>query len=112
MKNIYKALLKTLQNPAASSCSDEQLLRVLKNYDKSTNGHLFVEQLQEGSLFKINGERIFKKGPKVRKRFKCQEVSTRKWYLFSAVYEVLKVNDVWERMMNDEWWTMNEMQNL
>jgi len=92
-KNIFPAdikstLIKSLKNPAASSCSDEQLLRVLKNYDLKKNGHCFVEQIGDGGLFKINGERIFKRGPKVRKRFKCQEISTRKWYLFSAVYEV------------------------
>jgi SprT protein len=92
-KNIFPAdikstLIKSLKNPAASSCSDEQLLRVLKNYDQNKNGHCFVEQIGDGGLFKINGERVFKRGPKVRKRFKCQEVSTRKWYLFSAVYEV------------------------
>jgi SprT protein len=86
--DIEKALLQTLQNPAASSCGDEKLLRVLHNYDeKKQNVHL-VEQLAAGSLFKIKGNRIFKKGEQVRKRYKCVEIKTGKMYLFSPVYEV------------------------
>ena len=86
--DIEKALMHTLQNPAASSCGDEKLLRVLHNYDEKKEGIHLVEQLQEGTLFSIKGGRIFKKGEKIRKRFKCVEVKTGKFYLFSAVYEV------------------------
>ena len=85
--DVEASLSKTLKNPAASSCADENLLRVLKNYDKKKDGHFFVEQLSAGAFFKIKGDRVFKKGEKIRKRFKCQEVATGKWYLFSGVYE-------------------------
>ena len=47
-----------------------------------------VEELAENKVFKIKGDRIFRKGLKIRKRYKCQEVATGKWYLFSGVYEV------------------------
>ncbi len=86
--DIEKALLRTLQNPAASSCGDEKLLRVLHQYDEKKEGVNLVEQLTEGALFSIKGGRIFKKGEKIRKRFKCIEVKTGKYYLFSPVYEV------------------------
>jgi SprT protein len=86
--DIEKALLQTLQNPAASSCGDEKLLRVLHNYDEKKQGVHLIEQLADGSLFKIKGNRIFKKGEQVRKRYKCVEVKTGKMYLFSPVYEV------------------------
>jgi hypothetical protein len=86
--DIEKALLGTLHNPAASSCGDEKLLRVLHHYDEKKDGIHLVEQLPEGSLFSIKGGRIFKKGEKIRKRFKCVEIKTGKLYLFSAVYEV------------------------
>lgn len=91
--DIEKALLNTLHNPAASSCGDEKLLRVLHQYDEKANGLYLVEQLPGGSLFAIKGGRIFKKGEKIRKRFKCVEVKTGKFYLFSAVYEVTVVSD-------------------
>lgn len=86
--DIKKALMQTLQNPAASSCGDEKLLRVLHQYDEKKDGIHLVEQLPEGSLFEIKGGRIFKKGEKIRKRYKCIEVKTGRFYLFSAVYEV------------------------
>jgi SprT protein len=86
--DVEKALLLTLQNPAASSCGDEKLLRVLHQYDIKKEGVHLVEQLPEGSLFKINRGRVFKKGEQVRKRFKCLEVKTGKLYLFSPVFEV------------------------
>ncbi len=91
--DIENTLMKTLKNPAASSCGDEQLLRVLRNYDPKKEGHFLVEQLHEGALFKIKGGRIFKKGPKMRTRFKCVEIATKKMYLFSAVYEVEAIGD-------------------
>lgn len=90
--DVEKTLLRTLQNPAASSCADEKLLRVLYNYDERREGALLVEQLTEGALFVIKGNRIFRRGEKVRKRYKCTEVKTGKVYLFSPVYEVEKVN--------------------
>jgi len=37
-------------------------------------------------------ERVFKKGEKLRKRFKCTEVKTGRVYLFSPVYEVEIMN--------------------
>ena len=90
--DIEKALLHTLQNPAASSCGDEKLLRVLHKYDEKATGVHLVEQLAEGAMFVIKGGRIFKKGEKIRKRFKCVEVKTGKLYLFSGMYEVQVVS--------------------
>lgn len=89
--DIAATLSRSLQNPAASSCADEKLLRVLKNYDPVKEGQFLLEQLPEGALFEIKGKRIFRRGEKIRKRIKCQEVATGKWYLFSPVYEVMEV---------------------
>ncbi len=58
---LEQVLLTSLRDPAASSCGDEKLLRELKNYDAKQNGQLFVEQLPTGTLFKIKGDRIFRK---------------------------------------------------
>ena len=86
--NIKHALLQSLQNPAASSCADDVLLRVLKTYDKRRDNFVFVETVLEGQLFKTHDGKVFKKGEKLRKRFKCIEVATKRLYLFSPVYEV------------------------
>ena len=47
-----------------------------------------VEEIPLNGLFKIDDGKIFKKGEKQRKRFKCEEIRTGKIYLFSPVYEV------------------------
>ena len=90
--DINYALLQSLQNPAASSCADEVLLRVLKTYDKKKDNFVFVENLLEGQLFKTHDGKVFKKGEKMRKRFKCIEVATKRLYLFSPVYEVVPLS--------------------
>jgi SprT protein len=87
-KDIEKTLMKTLQNPAASSCADDALLRVLHQYDKKAAGILLLEALPQGNLFKIKGGRIFRKEEKIRKRIKCVEIKTGKVYLFSPVHEI------------------------
>ncbi len=86
--DIEKELLTSLKNPAASSCAEDDLIRVLRKYDVNTNGYKLVEEIQPNGLFKLDDGKIFKKGEKQRKRFKCEEVGTGKIYLFSPVYEV------------------------
>ncbi len=91
--DIKAALIRSINNPAASSCADDVLLRVLKGYDERSSHLKMVEELPENSLFKTTDGRIFKRGEKIRKRFKCVEVKTKKLYLFSPVYEVEEVDD-------------------
>jgi hypothetical protein len=83
----------SINNPAASSCAEDGLMRVLKKYDLNGSTHKLLEELPASSLFSIEDGRIFKKGVKLRKRFKCIEVRTGKEYLFSPVYEVVMVSD-------------------
>ena len=66
--DVHKALLKTLQNPAASSCADTPLLRILHHYDEKKAGVVLIENLPAGSQFKIKGGRVFQKMEKVRKQ--------------------------------------------
>jgi SprT protein len=86
-EDIRHALLQSLHNPAASSCADDLLLRTLKKYDLKSAHLIFVEDIPEGALFKTHDGRVFLKGEKLRKRFRCVEVKTKRVYLFSPVYE-------------------------
>jgi hypothetical protein len=83
---VFAALRKYMQNPAASSCTDVQLLRTLKLHDENSST-VFLEYLPQNSLFLYNS-RVFKKGEKMRKRFKCAELSTGHMYLFNPLVEV------------------------
>lgn len=90
--DIKNALLQSLHNPAASSCADELLLKTLKGYDEKQSHLVFVEEIPAGALFKTHDGKIFRKGEKMRKRFRCEEVRTKRIYLFSPVYEAEVVN--------------------
>ena len=90
-EDIKRSLLDSLHDPAASSCSDENLLRVLKRYDENQTHLVFVEQIPEGSLFKTHDGKVFRKGEKIRKRYKCEEIKTKKIYLFSPIYEAMQL---------------------
>jgi hypothetical protein len=81
-------LKRSLNNPAASSCAEESLMRVLKKYDTPKAGSFLLEQLQQGESFKIADGRVFVKGEKLRKRYKCLEQRSGALYLFSPIYEV------------------------
>jgi SprT protein len=87
-EDIKKALMTSLHDLPASSCADDNLMRVLKRYDNTSPDVVMVEQIPEGNLFALDDGRIFKRGKKLRKRYECVEVKTRRLYLFSPVYEV------------------------
>ena len=89
--DIADELQVILHNPGASSCAEESLLRVLRNYDQRLPHAKTVEELTEGSQFKISNGRKFIRGEKMRKRIKCEEVTTGKLYLFSPLFEVMIV---------------------
>ena len=86
--DIEIELQTSLKNPAATSCAEDGLLRVLRNYDTNKSGFRLVEELPSQTKFKTSDGRVFLKGLKLRKRFKCVELATGKIYLFSPVYEV------------------------
>lgn len=92
--DVEKALLRSLQNPAATTCGEEHLTRVLRKYDTKKQPHhiRMVEELPHGALFKTKDGRLFKRMEKMRKRFKCIELNTHAVYLFNALYEVEVIN--------------------
>jgi len=93
-KNLFPAdirnqLILSINNPAASSCADLGLMRVLRKYDEVDDGYCLVEEIEEGGVFQISDGRIFKRVKKLRKRIQAIEISTGRMYLFSPIFEVL-----------------------
>ena len=86
--DIEAELLKTLRDPAASSYAEAPLLRVLRRYDPHKPGIFLLEELPHESLFKIKNGSIYLKGNKVRTRYLCKDMSSKKLFLFSPVAEV------------------------
>ncbi len=82
---LVDALRSYIQNPAASSCSDEKLLLALRLFDRKSKP--ILRELPENSRFKLNNV-IFVKGPLVRSRYECMSVENRQTYLISSTAEV------------------------
>ena len=85
--DVIHVLKNYMSNPAASSCSDINLLRIMKNYNEDA-GTVLLENIQFGEKFIYNNSRTFIKGERVRKRIKCKEIETDRMYLFNPVTEV------------------------
>ncbi len=92
-EDVKLELSQTLKNPAASSCAEDSLLRVLRKYDAPVPGVLLVEEVPDESYFIIRGGRLFQKVKKVRKRFLCKDIGNGRMYLFSPVAEVKMVDN-------------------
>jgi len=89
--DIEYALFQSMQNPAASSCAEEGLTRILRRYDDPKKNICLLEELPAGTFFRTHDGKIFQKGERLRKRFRCKEKNTGAIYLFSPVYEVKQV---------------------
>jgi hypothetical protein len=91
---LEKELLRTIRNPAASSCAEVGLIRALRQYDpvEKIGNRVLVEELKIQDEFTTPEGRHFQVVKKMRKRFLCTEQETGKQYLFSPVYEVIPMS--------------------
>ena len=92
-QDVVGALTSYILNPAASSCSDHDLLRALRKYDKKESLHVMhLEDIPKHTLFRLHASRsklLFKKGDQVRTRFHCLEMNTKREYFVSPLAEVI-----------------------
>lgn len=91
--DIQQTLKRYLINAKAANGSDLPLSRVLAKYDQARKTTQSVESLPEGSLFQIPNGRVFKKASRVRKRYKCLCMRTKRLYLFNPLAEVHKLQN-------------------
>nr|WP_316742854.1 SprT-like domain-containing protein [Pedobacter antarcticus] len=86
-EDLERAISTYLTNPSASSCTDLHLSRALKKYD-SSGDHTRLEELDTHTVFRIKDGRRFKKGERLRKRYRCECLDNGNIYLFSPLAEV------------------------
>lgn len=90
-ENLLPAVKKHFQKPKASSVSDPNLIRALKQFDE------YAENLQLNSL--VAGDRfVFRTVPfevvkKMRTRFQCRNLQNKRLYLVHGLAEVEKLVD-------------------
>lgn len=88
-KDIESALLASMVNTKASSCSDINLSRVLYRYNAPTTA-LRLEEIPKNTNFSLNN-RNFVKLSKRRTRYECQEISSGKMFLVHAMAVINKI---------------------
>ncbi|WP_316837580.1 SprT-like domain-containing protein [Pedobacter nutrimenti] len=86
-EDIHRAILTYLSNPSASSCTDLQLSRALKRYDQAYNSSR-LEEIPLNTVFTIKDGRKFRKGERLRKRYRCLCLDNGNIYLFNPLAEV------------------------
>nr|WP_240186652.1 SprT-like domain-containing protein [Pedobacter namyangjuensis] len=85
--DIHQTIITYLNNPSASSCTDLSLARALKKYDPVINT-IRVEELPHDTVFVLKDGRRFKKGERMRKRYRCLCLDNGNVYLFNPLAEV------------------------
>ena len=79
------------ETPRSSSRANEHLVFALKQYDAPDNS-VFIESLAIDSVFLLPAGRKFRKGEKLRKRYRCLCLDNKRIYLFSPLARVIPVN--------------------
>lgn len=83
--DVLRTLTIHLADAPSSSCTDHELMRVLRRYDREPKP--FLDELEVNTVFRFN-EKLFVKGPQLRKRFRCRCLNNRRIYLIDPTAEV------------------------
>lgn len=87
-KDIERALLQYLRNPAASTCTDIDLFKALYRYDEQKPGYKLIDDMEAGQWFETDDGKLFEIIEHNRTRSRCKELTTGKIYFFSSIIEV------------------------
>ena len=87
-RDILNVLIKHLDRPLSSTCRDHILSEILMNHDKC-NKKTFIKDLDDGHVFRTLDGRLFKRISKLRKNYKCIEMSTNIEYRFPPFIQIV-----------------------
>ena len=87
--DILRTLAIYAKNPKASSDTDLNLSLALNRYN--INQYDYVFGLSNGSVFKASNDRVYVMIKKLRKRYECMDVLTKKLYLFSPNVKIKEI---------------------
>ena len=87
--DILRTLAIYAKNPKASSDTDLNLSLALNRYNINQNN--YVLSLSNGSVFKASNDRVYVMIKKLRKRYECMDVLTKKLYLFSPNVKIKEI---------------------
>ena len=87
--DILRPLAIYAKNPKASSDTDLNLSLALNRYNINQYDYVFC--LSNGSVFKASNDRVYVMIKKLRKRYECMDVLTKKLYLFSPNVKIKEI---------------------
>ena len=87
--DILRTLAIYAKNPKASSDTDLNLSLALNKYNM--NQYDYVFGLSNGSVFKASNDRVYVMIKKLKKRYECMDVLTKKLYLFSPNVKIKEI---------------------
>lgn len=87
-ESLKPALIKHIQSPGATSCSDPELRIALSGEDESG---VYLHQISEGEVFRL-GHMVFEKGPLQRTRYRCLNLANKRYYLVQKHAPVEKLD--------------------
>lgn len=76
-------------NVYASSSSEKGLQQALLKFNTQNETGVVLEELPEDALFSIHNAKVFRKGQKIRTRYKCYCITNKRWYYVSPLARVI-----------------------
>jgi len=83
---VQKQLALYLKNPKASTSSDLELVKALRQFDERSI--LTISDIPDGSIFQTTNGKKYLKEKKIKKRYQCKSLSNNRRYLFNPLAEV------------------------
>lgn len=72
----------------ASASAEKKLQLALRNYDSPQEKETLLLHIPENALFRLHDEKVFRKGSKIRTRYKCLCVTNNRWYFVNETAPV------------------------
>lgn len=94
-KEIEHALIKIfVKNGEPAHASEFNLTMVLSTYDTGPDTAIqFLDELVFDTIFAIRNGKVFRKGEKIRTRYKCYCLNNKRWYLISPAMRVKAISN-------------------
>jgi SprT protein len=87
--DISSEILRYSNKIQASGLGSLELTRAFKKYDFAKPDLKMLEELPQATIFELADGRSFIKGEKLRKRYRCQCLQNKRFYLFNPLAVVM-----------------------
>ncbi len=90
---LHAALHSYFTNPGATKYSDNDLVKAFRSLDEEDDGLVELESLPQNTRFAIPNGSVFIKGELRRKCYTCQNLQSKRLYVFQPMAKVKPLED-------------------